>query len=624
MVLTIRDTGTDTKPAMHQNGTWPVLRKVKLLRLRGPYSLLAVLSGFFSFPLHAAKTGPVPVPVRSGNYLPSGRQVTTTDSHKNRYKCGKTVLLLITLSYLLFFLGGCASISQNRDIIAIVDDEPITNKELEYAIQIAHSREDLSSARALRISNYLDKIINDKLIIQEARRMNMEQYPEVQQSIQTYITRESVIKLYNEEIAKKINLSEDAIKNYYKENYERFALNIIESNSEEEAGRILEQLYRGDDFMEYAFQYSSHSSKKEKQEVVLTRRTLNPNFRKAILKLKPGEFSKVVAVKDKFYILKLIRREKADLAKLEKNRKKVTNGANKAKEKELSERFVERLRERAHLNINKELFSSIKLKGNEAEKERWLKDKRTLVAVNDSVLTVSDFIALIPPETGDTKEEILNGWIGRTLVDHEALNRNYMSEPGFRSKVNRYKEQLLKKAFIKRVIIPEIKISDEALEEYYLTHKDDYLKQVSYKIQQITVNSLKEARDVLNSLQNKADFSWLAKKMSTDQFAEKGGTRDWLSKKQLPEPAEKIIDTLKPGDISPILEFDSVYIIIRLQSRTRDEVEEFLKVRGDVYRAYTSEQFNSLSNSYLEQLKESAHIKIYDNNVRLFEESFKK
>jgi hypothetical protein len=52
--------------------------------------------------------------------------------------------LLFTLCSLLIFLGGCASLPQREDILAVVNGETITKDDLKYSLQIAHRREDFS------------------------------------------------------------------------------------------------------------------------------------------------------------------------------------------------------------------------------------------------------------------------------------------------------------------------------------------------------------------------------------------------------------------------------------------------------------------------------------------------
>src|SRR4030042_5514946 len=112
-------------------------------------------------------------------------------------------LLLAICSWLIIFGGGCASLPQKENILAVVNGEPITEEDMKYSLQIAHRREDLSSAGTLNLSQFVQKLIDDRLIIQEARRMGMQDYPEVQQAIQAYILRESVVRLHEDEIVNK-------------------------------------------------------------------------------------------------------------------------------------------------------------------------------------------------------------------------------------------------------------------------------------------------------------------------------------------------------------------------------------------------------------------------------------
>ena len=150
------------------------------------------------------------------------------------------------------------------------------------------------------------------------------------------------------------------------------------------------------------------------------------------------------------------------------------------------------------------------------------------------------------------------------------------------------------------------------------------MKPTQFKIQQITVETMDDAQDILNSLQSGADFSWLAKNRSVDSVASEGGSLGWINRVDMPEPVKKIIETLKPGDVSPILQINFHYRIIQLIDRREGEVEAFDKVKDAVYRAAFEEQVNALLNNYIAQLKKDADIRIDDKAVRLLEEKVQK
>jgi peptidyl-prolyl cis-trans isomerase C len=526
---------------------------------------------------------------------------------------------LYVFCFLLIFLGGCASL-QKENVLAVVDGEPITEENLKYSLQITHRREDLSSAGVLNLTQYVQNMVDDRLIIDEARRISMDQYPEVKQAIQAYILRESVVRLHDEEIVKKVSVSENDVVTYYKKNYEQFALGLIEAESEEEATDILEQLKRGENFKELAQKYSIHISKKDGGEIVLKRNSMPTYIVEAVLNLRPGELSDVIKIADKYYIVKLIDSKEAPDEEFEKVRGSIEKAIRKQKEEERSNEYLRYLRERAAIKIDRELLSAINLGGKSEEIEKWSKDKRPLAEVNGSVLMVKDFIAMVTPSTRKSTEDILNSWIDRKLVDHEALSRHYENSPDLNKMIYRYEDQLLKNTFIRRIIIPRVIISDETLEDYYSKHQNSFIKPATYRIQQITVKTMDEAGDVLSNLQDGADFSWVAKRRSTDPAGSKGGDVGWLTEAELPEPLREIIVTLKPGDISPVIKIDSQYRIIRLREKTEEDVEEFIKVKGDVYRACYAEQIDNLYNEYVNTLKKEAKIEIYEYEIRSLEE----
>jgi len=531
--------------------------------------------------------------------------------------------LLLALCCLLILVAGCASLQHKENVLAVVNGEPVTEGDLKYSLTIAHRREDLSSAGALNLSQFIQKLIDDRLIIQEARRMGMQDYPEVRQAIQAYVLRESVVRLHDEEIVKKVTVTDDEIKNYYKKNYEQFSLGLIEVDSEERARQIFEQLREGADFNELVQRYSTLPSQKEGGEVVFRRNSLAPSIEKAVSDLKPGEFSDLLKIQNKYYIIKLINRKEAPDEGLEKVRGNIERALRKQKEKERSDEYLKHLREHLPVQINDEIFSSINTsEGSDVEK--LSQDKRILVQVNGSIITVADFMAMVKSSPGKSKETILNEWIDQKAVDREALGRYYETRTDFKDMVDRYEDQILKNTFVNRVIIPQIVLSDEELKNYYLTYQESFRKPMLFKIQQITVKTEESAQDILNSIRNGADFSWLAKNRSVDSAASEGGNLGWLTKAEMPEPVRKIMETLKPGDISPVLKIASNYGIIELLNRKEGEVEEFEKVKKTVYRAAFEERVNALLSDYVSRLKQDADITISNEAVRLLEEKIQK
>ena len=525
---------------------------------------------------------------------------------------------LCALACLMVF-WGCATVPRNMDIIASVDGEAITVEDLMYSLNISHRLEDLSSAGQLDMSGYIQGLVDDLLIVQEAQRMGMEDYSEMHKKVNAYVLRESVTRLYNDEIVEKSSVSEAEIRERFRRDYERFTLGMISATSQEDAEGILEQLKAGEDFGKLAREHSI-DDQRDSLEKTLKRKEMSPVLEKAVLDLTTGETSGLITIGDKlFYIVKLIERQAATEEEFEHISKGIEKQLSTLKINKRSNEYLEELLAKADFEIDREVLETLDLDTEKSREER-LKDKRVLVKINDTVLTAGEFAARLNPSQIDLSEKALDNWIDIQVVNDEALSRQYALKSGLKEELRRYKGQLLKKLFANKAIVPEINISSKEMEDYYSRHKADFIKPYRYRIQQITLKTMEDARDVLNSLNGGASFSWLAKARSFDRFASNGGAVGWQTKNELPASAAEMIDTLKSGEISPIFEVGDHFTIIGLQEKSETGFEEFGTVKPIIQQRIFKEKYFEIHNEFIDQLKKDSKIEIYEDAVELFKE----
>jgi len=532
-------------------------------------------------------------------------------------------LLLCVLCSLLFF-NGCTSVSKGEIVLAVVDGEPVTGEDLRYSLNIAHRREDLSSAGGLDLLEYVKKLVDERLIVQEARRIGMDTYPEVRKAVDAFVLRESVVRLHDEEIAQKVSVTEEELMDYYKKNYERFTLGIIEVASEEEIKEISERLKKGQEFESLAGEYSQHPSEQKGGQITITRGSMPEDFEHTVSSLKKGEISEVVNKRNRYHIVKLIDREEAPEGQFAGIKGSIRKSIRKQRENERSDAYLKVLREKSDIKIDQELLSSAGLNTPDGGREDLLKDERLLVEVDGDALTVRDFVLLAKPSGMMSHETLIDNWINRKLVDREALGRHYEQRDKLKKMINRYEDQLLKETFIRRVILPQIAVNDEMLREYYEKHKEEFLGPEYFRIQQITVRTQEEAEEILEALKQGSDFTWIAKQKSIDSLASKGGDTGWVLRRDMPEPLRKAVDSFMTGDISPAMEVGSSSRIVKLAGKKGGEVREFSAVREDVFSACFNDQVKTALKENVNRLKEETRIQVNEEKVRKFEEELEK
>lgn len=524
----------------------------------------------------------------------------------------------------LFFLGlvlmvslsGCVTMEERSTdrLLAIVNGRPITETDLLYDLQIEHRREDLSGAGSFDLERFLQKVIDDTLIVEEAERMGLGDSPFVQAKVRQYIIREDVTRLYQEEILSKIEVTEEEARRYYQEMYEVFRVSIIETDSPEKAKEAERELSEGGDFSALVKRYGG------REDVKYTRLALarSPEFEELVLGLKAGQWGGPAEIDGIYYIVKLIRRDPPE-GRFEERKTRVIKQLKKEKERELSDRYLQQLRQKSQIWVNEALIAELK---ESDDLKPFRDDTRVLARVDGEELRVS---ALFSPEKTPSPlavERLVQNWIDRKVVDLEALRRGYHERSPLREQVRRYRDQILKRVFIGTVVLPQIKRDDRSLREYYKRNMDRYRRPTRYRLQEIVLKSREDAEEVLKQLKKGADFGWLARTRSVASTSKRGGEVGWVTLDGLSEPVRNAVRGLTVGGISGVIDDGEHYRIVRLVDRREGQVPDFGEIRSRVLSDYTREEITKKLREYVEQLRRDAEIEVFEDVLKALKERF--
>jgi parvulin-like peptidyl-prolyl isomerase len=523
---------------------------------------------------------------------------------------------------LLFaLLAGCASTSNKDEVVALVEGSPIYTDEIMYSASIAHRKEDLPKTKELDFSDYIQKAIGEKLITEEARRMGMDEFPEVREKVRGFVLRESVVMLHNEEIASKITVSDEEILNAYRENYVKY--DYIEFQNQEDANAALEQLKNGADFREVSLKYTAPETHNSNIDIVRLKKSLRPEYKEALSAIKPGEHTEIISAGDKYLIIKLLNPSAEDKIFQDRTRKEIEKAIRK--QKELGTDYLKALREKAPVKIEEELLAGLNSDIEKGDREKWTGDKRPVASVYESVLTVEELLKMSGPRgnsEGPLRRPLIdsvNSWIDYKLVDHEALSRHYELKPELEAKVYNYTNQLIKDVFIRNVILPNIVFTEEKLIDHYNRNLADYMLPAKYKVQMMSLDTREEAESASNSLKAGADFAWLTNTKTGREISDILWTQE-----QLPETLAENIESMEPGDISPVFEYDNKFSIIQMKEKTKAMPNKFENVIEQVKKSYFLNKMEELLNEYKEKLRVGAEIIIYEDVVKKMQETFSK
>ncbi len=311
--------------------------------------------------------------------------------------------------------AGCRKeIAPGPDVWAVVDGKQILRQDVErvYRSRVNSQGPAPSQEEALSLKlSILDELINSQILIDRAQKLNLiasdeevedkftqSKAPyteeEFQQKLKTSgltiddlksdIRRQlSIDKLLNREVVAKISITNQEITDFYDKNHSEFDVaepqyHIAEivvtprpdptihnrKNSKAanaaEAGRkaamLIDKLDSGADFTELAMDYSEDPSASTGGDMgFIPESSLNrsdPALKKAVLALKPGQFTQPIRTKDGGYtILKLIAKEAAGDRKLSdpQVQQAIRNALRTRKEQLLRSAYLIEARDGAHV-----------------------------------------------------------------------------------------------------------------------------------------------------------------------------------------------------------------------------------------------------------------------------------
>ncbi len=202
------------------------------------------------------------------------------------------------------------------------------------------------------------------------------------------------------------------------------------------------------------------------------------------------------------------------------------------------------------------------------------------------------------------KKRYLDSLILREIIYHEAEKSGITKEPIIANRIEDAKKKVVIEEYLKRKIEGGLTPAEKDKEAFYEKNKDAFDNAETIRVRHILVKTKDEAEKIEKLLAEGENFENLARENSICPTASEGGDLGYFKRGDMVEEFDEAAFALKkPGDISPIVETRFGFHIIELVDK--DHLME----------RFITEQRDNLINEYLEQMKEQADYKIYEENL---------
>ncbi|MDD5448985.1 MAG: peptidylprolyl isomerase [Candidatus Omnitrophica bacterium] len=250
--------------------------------------------------------------------------------------------------------------------------------------------------------------------------------------------------------------------------------------------------------------------------------------------------------------------------------------------------------------------------------------KDVVANINGDVITMKDVderISKLPPYYQNMvkgrKKELVDDMVLEKILYSEALKKGLQNDKEVKEMVEEAQRKIMISKLIKDDVEEKTKVSDQQIEEYYNTHKDEFYVPEKWRASHILVKTEEEAAAILDELSKGASFEELAKTKSQDSSAQKGGDLGYFTKGQMVPEFEEAVTKLEVGQLSPVVKTQFGYHIIKLTDKKPAEQQDLKSVSAKISNELLANKKREAFDKLVSGLRAKANVKI---NESLLEE----
>ncbi len=279
----------------------------------------------------------------------------------------KKLILIVLAVMLIPVVQGCSKPKSEGTVIAVIGDEEITD--VQFNERIENLPERYRKVIEQRKEDFLEEIINDNLVYQKAMSEGVDKDEELIKMLAEARRKIIIAKYLQDTIEKKINVTEDDIKNEYETNKtlyvypEAMRVSHVLVKTENEANEVLAEIKAGGDFAVIAKENSVDPTAQAGGDIgYFPKGQLLPEFEAACAELEPGEISEVVRTKIGYHVIKLTDRKPPKQIELKDIANKIVQKLQVEKKKAMFGEMITKLRKEINVKINKDALNKSDVK----------------------------------------------------------------------------------------------------------------------------------------------------------------------------------------------------------------------------------------------------------------------
>ncbi len=518
--------------------------------------------------------------------------------------------------------------------LAMVNDDVVTLGDLTAALGSAHGEQDPAKKESVGKIDYhqiLDRLINVRLVVQEAARIGFDELPEFTSAVNDYSTNALAEQLMRE-VTKDLKADSAEVERLYKDLAVEWKIKSLFFEKEEDAKTMAEALKAGKGYDELAKKAVDEKKAKAYLEGGFVKpKDLTPQIAEMVSTMETGSVSPIIRVQsDKtkgFTIMKLDEKRYPESPSL---REQAEGSALAASRSEAWEKYKTSLVKK-YVKVHDKVLKGLDYEANIKKFPDLLKDKRVVAEIKDeNPITVGDLTQGLldkfwhgPEEAAKSKKlnkakrPALNLIIGKRVIAKDVSARGLAATEEYLAGLRSFKDSTLFGLFVERVVYPDVKVTEADVKAYFDQHQKEYQYPEMMKLSSIAFGNKKNAEAALKTLKKGSDITWV--RSNADGIVAKDDedpltslNSKILSLSSMPPGMAKAVAGAHAGEY---LLYDSGgegrCYVLSIEDAIPARPQPYEEVRGLISEKVFNEKFVQAMEEWFRKLRSASSVKLY-------------
>lgn len=216
----------------------------------------------------------------------------------------------------------------------------------------------------------------------------------------------------------------------------------------------------------------------------------------------------------------------------------------------------------------------------------------------------------------DVLSELFDQFLDEQLLARLAAERGLVRAGGNRDEAARRAVDALLAADTSADTATEPSAAPTAeIARYYAAHLSDFTRPERVRLRQILTEDRAAAEQALSELAAGADFAEVARRLSRDPSAPRGGDQGVLARADLPPAFAETIFALRPGEVSRIFPADYGFHIFQVVERLPAEVTPLDRAAGEIRARLRRERSDRRMAALVAECRRRYDVEVYERNL---------